>query len=58
MDYTRCTGWEVREMVGHMIDVIEGYPTRWEKTRKLDECTAGVLAPYLLFALLPATVEG
>ena len=22
---TRCEGWEVRDMVGHMIDVTEGY---------------------------------
>ena len=41
---TRCTDWEVRDIVGHMIDVTEGYLTRWEKTRKnqpLD--TAGLL---------------
>ena len=31
---TRCTEWEVRDMVGHMIDVTEGYLTRWEKARK------------------------
>jgi uncharacterized protein (TIGR03083 family) len=31
---TRCTGWEVRDMVGHMIDVTEGYLTRWEMARK------------------------
>jgi uncharacterized protein (TIGR03083 family) len=30
---TRCTEWEVRDMVGHMIDVTEGYLTRWEKAR-------------------------
>jgi uncharacterized protein (TIGR03083 family) len=41
---TRCTEWEVRDMVGHMIDVTEGYLTRWESARK-DEPrdTAGVL---------------
>lgn len=31
---TRCTGWEVRDMVGHMIDVTEGYLSRWEMARK------------------------
>ena len=30
---TRCTEWQVRDMVGHMIDVTEGYLTRWEKAR-------------------------
>jgi uncharacterized protein (TIGR03083 family) len=31
---TRCTEWEVRDLVGHMLDVTEGYLTRWEKARK------------------------
>jgi len=31
---TRCTEWEVRDMVGHMIDVTEGYLTRWDMARK------------------------
>lgn len=31
---TRCTEWEVRDMVGHMIDVTEGYLSRWEMARK------------------------
>ncbi len=31
---TRCTEWEVRDLVGHMIDVTEGYLTRWDKARK------------------------
>jgi len=31
---TRCTDWEVRDMVGHMIDVTEGYLERWEAARK------------------------
>jgi uncharacterized protein (TIGR03083 family) len=30
---TRCTDWQVRDLVGHMIDVTEGYLTRWEKAR-------------------------
>jgi uncharacterized protein (TIGR03083 family) len=31
---TRCTEWEVRDLVGHMIDVTEGYLSRWEVARK------------------------
>lgn len=31
---TRCTDWEVRDIVGHMIDVTEGYLTRWDMARK------------------------
>lgn len=27
---TRCEGWEVRDLVGHMIDVSESYLNRWE----------------------------
>lgn len=33
---TRCTEWEVRDIVGHMIDVTEGYLTRWDKANKKD----------------------
>jgi uncharacterized protein (TIGR03083 family) len=31
---TRCTEWEVRDLVGHMLDVTEGYLMRWDKARK------------------------
>jgi uncharacterized protein (TIGR03083 family) len=31
---TRCTDWEVRDIVGHLIDVQEGYLDRWEMARK------------------------
>jgi len=31
---TRCTDWEVRDIVGHMIDVTEGYLSRWDLARK------------------------
>ena len=31
---TRCEEWEVRDMVGHMIDVTEGYLTAWDRARK------------------------
>src|SRR5512146_1382396 len=41
---TRCTEWEVRDLGGHMIDVTEGYLTRWEKARKNEPIgTAGLL---------------
>jgi Mycothiol maleylpyruvate isomerase N-terminal domain len=31
---TRCTEWEVRDLVGHIIDVTEGYLSRWDAARK------------------------
>ena len=31
---TRCTGWEVRDLVGHMIDVMEGYFKNWDAATK------------------------
>jgi len=41
---TRCTEWEVRDIVGHMIDVTEGYLTRWDKARRGEGATsAGLL---------------
>src|SRR4030081_3178858 len=41
---TRCTEWEVRDLVGHMIDVTEGYLTRWAMDKRGEEVgTAGVL---------------
>jgi uncharacterized protein (TIGR03083 family) len=41
---TRCTEWEVRDLVGHMIDVTEGYLKRWEKARNNEPAEAvGVL---------------
>ncbi len=30
---TRCTEWQVRDLVGHMLDVTEGYLTRWQKAK-------------------------
>ena len=30
---TRCEGWQVRDMVGHMIDVTEAYLARWDMAR-------------------------
>ena len=41
---TRCTEWEVRDVVGHMIDVTEGYLTRWDKAKnKQDATSVGLL---------------
>src|SRR5258706_16343249 len=41
---TRCTEWEVRDMVGDMIDVTEGYLSRWESVQKNEaRDTAGLL---------------
>src|SRR4030088_2246769 len=37
---TRCTEWEVRDLVGHMIDVTEGYLARWEVAKKGEEAGA------------------
>ena len=34
---TRCEGWEVRDIVGHMIDVTEAYLARWDLARKGQE---------------------
>ncbi len=34
---TRCEGWQVRDIVGHMIDVTEGYLGRWELARNGQE---------------------
>lgn len=31
---SRCEGWEVRDLVGHMIDVTEGYLARWDIAQK------------------------
>jgi uncharacterized protein (TIGR03083 family) len=31
---TKSGHWEVRDLVGHMIDVTEGYLTRWEMARR------------------------
>lgn len=37
---TRCTEWEVRDLVGHMIDVTEGYLSRWEIAKRGAEVDA------------------
>lgn len=33
-EQTCCTEWEVRDVVGHLIDVTEDYLTRWEKAHQ------------------------
>src|SRR5438270_8981841 len=37
---TRCTGWQTRDLVGHMIDVMEGYFKNWEAAEAGKEGTA------------------
>jgi uncharacterized protein (TIGR03083 family) len=37
---TRCTEWEVRDLVGHMIDVTEGYLSRWKMAKKGESADA------------------
>ena len=39
---SRCTGWEVRDIVSHMIDVTEGYLSRWDLARKGEEAPAPI----------------
>ncbi|MFI5281657.1 MAG: maleylpyruvate isomerase N-terminal domain-containing protein, partial [Candidatus Dormibacterales bacterium] len=41
---TRCTGWETRDLVGHMIDVMEGYFKNWDAARAGKDGTALGLA--------------
>ncbi len=40
---TRCTGWEVRDLVGHMIDVIEGYFKNFDATKRGETVTTAGL---------------
>jgi hypothetical protein len=43
---TKSGHWQVRDLVGHMIDVTEGYLTRWDMARRGDQAPAGMgLAP-------------
>jgi uncharacterized protein (TIGR03083 family) len=37
---TRCTEWEVRDLVGHLIDVTEGYLSRWEIAKRGENADA------------------
>jgi uncharacterized protein (TIGR03083 family) len=37
---TRCEGWQVRDLVGHMIDVTEAYLKRWDTARRGEEAPA------------------
>ena len=40
---TRCTEWETRDLVGHMIDVLEGYMKNWEIAKKGSQADAAGL---------------
>jgi uncharacterized protein (TIGR03083 family) len=42
---TRCEGWQVRDLVGHMIDVTEGYLKGWDYARKGEEAPAPIGLP-------------
>ncbi len=37
---TRCAAWEVRDIAGHMIDVTEGYLSRWDMARNNEPADA------------------
>ncbi len=37
---TRCAAWEVRDIAGHMIDVTEGYLSRWDMARNNESADA------------------
>jgi uncharacterized protein (TIGR03083 family) len=37
---TRSGHWQVRDLVGHMIDVTEGYLTRWDMARRGEPATS------------------
>jgi uncharacterized protein (TIGR03083 family) len=39
---TRSGHWQVRDLVGHMIDVTEGYLTRWDMARRGDTTATGL----------------
>ena len=41
---TRCTGWETRDLVGHLIDVLEGYFVVWDLAQKGQEHTPAGMA--------------
>ncbi|HEX8731370.1 MAG TPA: maleylpyruvate isomerase N-terminal domain-containing protein [Ktedonobacterales bacterium] len=44
---TRSGHWEVRDLVGHMIDVTEGYLTRWDMARRGDTSATGIGLPVM-----------
>lgn len=39
---TRCEGWQVRDLVGHMIDVTEAYLGRWALAEKDEQAPDGL----------------
>jgi uncharacterized protein (TIGR03083 family) len=44
---TRSGHWQVRDLVGHMIDVTEGYLTRWDMARRGDDSATGIGLPVM-----------
>ena len=44
---TRSGHWEERDLVGHMIDVTEGYLTRWDMSRREDPAPAALGLPVM-----------
>ena len=44
---TRSGHWEERDLVGHMIDVTEGYLTRWDMARRDDPAPAALGLPVM-----------
>ena len=44
---TRSGHWQVRDLVGHMIDVTEGYLTRWDMARRGDTSATGIGLPVM-----------
>ncbi|HEX2647848.1 MAG TPA: maleylpyruvate isomerase family mycothiol-dependent enzyme [Candidatus Dormibacteraeota bacterium] len=44
---TRCTEWETRDLVGHMIDVTEGYFRNWDAATGNTEPTAPMGLPVM-----------
>src|SRR5260370_26449612 len=44
---TRCTEWETRDLVGHMIDVTEGYFRNWDAATGATDPTAPIGLPVM-----------
>lgn len=44
---TRSGHWQVRDLVGHLIDVTEGYLTRWDMARRGDDTAVGLGLPVM-----------
>ncbi|HEY0753218.1 MAG TPA: maleylpyruvate isomerase N-terminal domain-containing protein [Ktedonobacteraceae bacterium] len=53
---TRCSEWEVRDLVGHMIDVTEGYLERWDLATK--GASAGAVGLQVMSDTLNENAQG